>query len=279
MRELKRKHGKTEQKKGSLLAALCIITALAVVLSTGAVSLARYAMQRRIEDVAAAEPFYFVSDCLSADKVPPSTQLEMPASGDTAQISFTVSNHIDNLRRSKKPIVYTCTASVDGEEIPCTVTADGKAVSEDTHEITLPVSEKGTNQTVTLEVEKKYLNGTVTVVAEAKSPYEKAISGTFDFADGITGVQYAVHEENGAVVLELMGPLTGYTYWAIDVTWPEGLIPDPSCTYLFGNVKRDDSTRTVTVYCGLPPAERIALTFLKTEPGEYGKEKFKVVPY
>lgn len=269
MREHTGRHRKTEKKKSSLLATLCIITALAVVLSTGAVSLARYVAERRVEDVAAAAPFYFVSDRLSSDEPLPYTQLAPSTSEDKAEIVFTVKNHIDELRRSEEDILYSCDVKADGQSVPYTVTVDEGTVTD--NKITLKGGQ-GPDQTVTLEVSKNLLgSGPVTVTVTTSSPYEKKISGTFGFAEGdAAGLQTALRGENGALVLEVIRDVAEGQ--AVKITWPEGLTPDPGSVYL---ADADTSSRTVRVEG--PLQGRFSVNFLKTGPDQsYEKSQFSV---
>ncbi len=256
MRENQRaRHRKQEKKKTSMLATLCILTALAFVLSTGAASLARYAMERHSDGTAVAAPFYFTSDLLGEE--PPHTQLAPPESGDTVDLVFTLSNHIDDLRCSQANISYICDAYA-GSKLVSLSPAQG--------------SLRGGTQTdtvVTLKVNKSSFNdGPVTVVAKATAPYEKELRGEFSFIEsGTTGIQTAVREENGAVVLELAGSCE-----LAAVTWPAGLIPDPSCEYL-SNASAGDTSANIFY----APEERCALTFLKTDPNStYQKSDFTV---
>lgn len=270
MREHMGRHGKAEKKKHSLLATLCGLTALAVVLSTGAVSLARYVAERRVEDVAAATPFYFVSDRLSSDELP-YTQLNPSDSEETVEIKFTVSNHVDDLRWSSKDITYSCSVEVDGTSVPYTASVDEGTVSGDKQEITLKGDRKN-DQTVTLRVAKNLLgSGSATVTATASSPYEKKISGTFGFAEGnAAGLQTALRGENGAVVLEVVGEIAEGQ--AVKITWPDGLTPDPGSVYL---ADADTSSRTVRVEG--PLYGRFSVNFLKTGPDQsYEKSQFSV---
>lgn len=263
------RHRKAEKKKGSLLATLCGLTALAVVLSTGAVSLARYVAERRVEDVAAATPFYFVSDRLSSDEPLPYTQLAPSASGDKAEINFTVSNHVDALRFSSEDITYTCDIKANGESVHYTVKVDEGSVADD--KITLKGGQR-TDQKVTLEVAKTVLAaGPVTVTATTSSPYEKKISGTFGFAgEDTAGLQTALRGENGAVVLEVIGEIAEGQ--AVKITWPDGLTPDPGSVYL---ADADTSSRTVRVEG--PLQGRFSVNFLKTGPDQsYEKSQFSV---
>lgn len=266
MRGQTRRHGKAEKKRGSLLATLCLLTALAFVLSTGAVSLARYAMERRKDDVAVAAPFYFVCDKLSADESLPYTQLPQPVSGDTVEITFTLSNHIDDLRCSQKNIAYTCDAYAGEDQIPG-AHAEG----------TLSGGEKE-DDLVTLTIKKSQLEeGRVTVAAKATSPYAKELKGEFGFAAGeeASGLQTDLREENGAVVLEVVADIT--LDQVVEIIWPEGLTPDPSCLYLdknsYGSV--DLSNRTAQV--AGPLDGRFSASFLKTDPDQsYEESDFQV---
>lgn len=264
MREQKARHRKAEKKKGSMLATLCVLTALAFVLSTGAVSLARYAMEQQKEDVAVAAPFYFVSDQLSAKEPLPYTQLP-PTDEETVAITFTISNHVDDLRLSQKDIEYICDAYV-GSNIVSNAPAQG----------TLGGGQK-VDRTITLNVNKsKFADGPVTVVAKASSPYEKEIRGTFGFAEeSAEGLQTVLREENSAVVLEVIGDIGEWD--TLTVNWPEGLVYDPDCVYFGNNYAQDaNNERREATLLG-PISGRCALTFLKTDPNlSYQKSDFTV---
>lgn len=263
MRERMGRHGKREKKKGSLLATLCFITALAVVLSTGAVSLARYAMQSRKEGVAAAARFYFVSDLLSEDETQAPIQVDPPETGNMVKLSFTVSNHIDDLRWSKKAIKFECAA----------YDADEKRVASIPPRQDL-AADKRDEQTITMEIDKSHFqNGPVTVIAKATSPYEKELKGTFALSGaGASGLLYNVYEENGAVVLELIGDVDDTE--SVMIQWPQGLVNDPGCTAFTKYGMVTASSRTARLD-GPINNRRLALTFLKTSQS-YDKSEFSV---
>lgn len=243
-----------KQKKSTVLVTLCILTALAFVLSTGAVSLARFVGEHNRTGTAVAAPFYFVSDSL--DESCPYTQLPMPQ-GDTVTFSVTVSNHVDSLRCSDREIQYSYVLlSAEGDELDSATGCKlpGGTEKNQTHEFSV-------NRSI-------FETGAVTVRVTATSPYQAELSGQFGLEGyGSTGAAKTVREENGAIVLELIEPNSEVT-----VTWPSTLVPDPGCAY-FEEIGLNATSATLSV----GNTKRLALTFLKTEPTlTYTEDDFTV---
>ncbi len=251
-RQLKRERRERRRHRNSVLATLCFLTALAFLLSGGAVTLAKYVMEHRSVGTAVAAPFYFTSDTLGEGE--PYCPVQEPE-GDVVTLTFTLSNYIDSLRYSPEKISYTCTASA----------ADGTAISLEKEGAT-PTGElsgKNAEKTVTLILSKSdFTGGPVTVTAQA-APYGKTLSARFGFSDHPDGLQWAVTEENGALVLEISGGDGS----AVTVAWPDTVTPDPSSDLLTVS----GTSGTFTAASGV----RYALVFLKTDPGA-GTEGFTV---
>lgn len=239
----------------SVLATLSILTALAFVLSSGALSLSRYMAEHRTDQTAVASSFYFTSDVLSEDCS--YTQLERPEEGDTVRLQFTLYNYIDELRTSQTKFRYTCNL-YRGETLLGYSPLSGEFGTEKA-EVTQSWDVKLSD----------FEAGPLKVVAKVSSPYQKTISGEFGMETaGASAQRYVVYEENGAVVLELLGACDSYA----SVTWPETLIADQGCKYLSSVA----STKTVTTvsYAG---SDRVALTFLKKDPSlTYTESNFTV---
>lgn len=243
-----------KQKKSTVLVTLVLLTALAFVLSTGAVSLARFVAEHDRDGTAVAAPFYFVSDTLSEDC--PYTQLALPQ-GETVEFSVTLYNHVDSLRCSDREIQYDYT-----------LTASDGTVLDENKNGKLPGG-KEENQTLQFTVNRSVLEaGAVTLRVVSTAPYETELSGQFGLEErDDSGAAMLVREENGAVVLELMEPAGTVT-----VSWSSTLVPDPGCAY-FAEVALTATQATITT----DGAERLALTFLKTDPNlTYTESDFTV---
>lgn len=247
-----------------MLAALLFVTALALLLSTAGVTLAKYISSRQNTGAAVAKPFYFSSDKLAEDL--PHYRIDPPGSGTTVTLTFTLSNYVDDLRRTEETIAYTYKA-VSGTDVSAAAIQDasGNTAQGQGELKASDVSPK----TITLEVPLSAFNGdgVVTVAATATSPYEKTIGAQFGFTALENVVQYTAQTTGNAVVLELSGG-SGEN---VSVTWPQGLVPDTTNPIFLGY-----SGHTVTF---VPESgKRYALTFLKENPGtDFQKEDFSVV--
>lgn len=244
----KQKNEKQNQKKRSTVpVTLLFLTALAFVLSTGAVSLARYTKEHRREGTAVAQPFYFTGDALAEGETVPYTQLPAPA-GDNVEFSVTLFNYVDSLRCSEREICYTYVVfSAAGEELE---RADA--------EKTLPGGSRE-SETLSFSFEKScFESGAVLVEVTTSSPYQTTLRGRFGLEEAVTSaVEVTVSEEGDAVILELTG-LTD----AVQVSWPDTLTPDPGCAWFSTLSAEAESIR-------LEPSadtKRLALTFLKNDP-------------
>lgn len=214
--------------------------------------MAKYINKNTKNGAAAAAPFYFVSDKLDEDS--PYHQISEPAEGETVEITFSLSNFVDELRCTEHPLHYTYW--VEGSEaVPGAEGSGSLSGSFQTEQITL-----------TLKREDFDENGMVTVTAQSIDPYVKTVSARFGFTSRKTGLQWAVEEQNGAVVVELAGG--GGT--GVTVAWPSSLVPDP-LNELFGGTVSGEITFTPQ------PGIRYALTFLKKNPQNvYTAEDFTV---
>lgn len=254
---MRARHGKKEKLPGKLgkgMAALCFTMALVLLLTSMGATLAKYRKEDKSAGTAAAAPFYFTSDKLK--EVPPYYQIGAAGEDGMVEISFTLSNFVDDLRCTEKEIRYELhTQSAAGE-----VAGAGGSGTISGGKNTVPV-------TLSLRQTDFGADGTVTVIAEAVSPYEKNLSATFGFSPRQSGLQWQVREEKGAVVLELSGGEGGTAL----VSWPGGLTPDPADPLLQG---AGDGSVSFAAEAG----KRYALVFLKEDPGvSYGKADFTVL--
>lgn len=241
-------------KKLSPLVALCILTALALLLSGGAVTLAKYIMETRREGAAVAKPFYFSSDKLQEDG--PYYQTDS-VGGDQVKISFQLRNYVDKLRCTDTN--FSCSYAVttaSGEELfSGTKSFSGGSPKDEQVEVTVDSS--------------YFANGSeVTVTAATKTPdapYDKTISARFGFAKGGAQLQYSVTRQDRAVVLEIGGAEGNVT-----VAWPNTLTPDKSNSML-------DGAEGNSVTFAAESSTRYAFTFLMTNDAlTYDKEDFTV---
>lgn len=239
------KRGDKKKIKRSLLVALCLLTAGALTVSAGVVTLAKYITQNQGEGAAVARPFYFSSDKLGEDS--PYYQIDEPGEGQVVEISFTLSNFVDTLRRTDTDIHYEYRV-INGDGQPI-ASAGGQGTLAGTGFTTTPAIE------LSLAQEDFGINGVITVEAESTSPYEKLLSAQFGFAAEQRELQVVVGEQGDAVVLELAGGNGG----SLTVSWPDTLSPDLSNTVFEGA-----SPGTVTFI--MESGARYGLTFLKHDP-------------
>lgn len=253
-----------KRKLTGVLAALCFTVALALLLSSAGATLAKYIRQDKGNGAAVAAPFYFTSDKLEplSGGQYPHYQIDDPGQGENAEIVFELSNFVDQLRHTGERIDYTLavTAGSDGS---------GEAVTWAGPEASGSLSAGGERtNTVTMTIPRESFGSgqVVTVTATATTPYEKTIGAQFGFVPRQYGLQWDVRDEDGAVVLEIAGG----SGKEVTVTWPDGLIPDPSNAALQG---ASSNSATFTAETGV----RYALAFLKAEPGKsYDKSSFEV---
>lgn len=253
------KAGTDKKKKLSMLATLCFLTALALLLSNGAVTLAKYIISVQKESTAVAKPFYFSSDKL--DETTPYYQLDSRKSG-TVTVKFQLRNYIDKLRCTDSN--FSCTYQITAEDGTVIPAAEGSG--ENPAAVTFTGGRQDAKD-ISFPVDASYFSDgrKVTVTARTTSPYEKVIKAEFGFSKGQAQLQYSVSEKSDAVVLEIGGadgPLT--------VTWPDTLVPDRSNPMLQG-AGNTDVTFTAE------SSTRYAFTFMKTDPSKtYHERDFQV---
>ncbi len=222
------------KKKKSLLTWLAIIAALALLLSLGAYTLARYISSQSNDAAAVAEPFYFSSDKLSHEAPEPYYQIEAQ---DAVMISipFELRNYMDSLR-------------VTDEEFRVEYHAEdifGNVISGTSGEVTFT---GGGEQSipVTVEVNSHLFDGgeTVRISATSEGMYERRLTAAYGFTAIQNTITYTVEDVGNRVLLHLGGGSTGQT---ATITWQSGLIPDTSDAVFAQAV---DSTATIAVESG-----------------------------
>lgn len=256
-----KKNTAQQKKRISTLAAFLITTLLALLLSTAGVTLAKYFSRLASAGAAVPRPFYFSSDLLKEDF--PYYRLEEPAAGEEITIEFTLSNFIDQLRRTNGEMhyAYWAVSGTDPKGEAIAGTRRESFFSGIDFETTIPLK-------ISLSREDFGADGVVTVVAESTSPYDKIIGAQFGFATGKQELQYNVIEEGDAVVLQL----SGGSGQPVTVSWTEGmhLAPDKTNTILQGV---SGTSVTFTAESGV----RYALTFFREIPGApFNKNDFTV---
>lgn len=260
MRARHSKKQKAPKKLISIAAALCFTMALVLLLTSMGATLAKYRKEDKSAGTAAAAPFYFTSDKLKESA--PYYQIGAVGEDETAQISFTLSNFIDDLRSTEKEIRYRLHTLSGGTEIPVTMEFSGSG-----NQGALPAGKN--TQTITLSLRKSDFgeDGAVMVVAETTSPYEKTLSASFGFSAPQSSLQWDVREEKGAVVLEVSCAEAE----TVSVSWPSGLVPDPADALLQGS---GNGPASFSAEAG----KRYALVFLKENPETaYQKANFSVI--
>lgn len=237
-----------KRKRYSLLASLCLLTALALLLSGGAVTLARYVMDKQTQGTAVAKPFYFSSDKLAEE----SPYYQLDSTGGEVQLTFELRNYIDELRCTDSD--FSCRYQVFSD------TGEELAAGERSFSANVQKAES-----VSVAVDPAYFSGgrEVTVSASTTAPYRESISGRFGFSKGQNQLQYSVSQQGNAVVVEISGGSGN-----VSLSWPEGLVPDRSNPLLEG---AGPSSTTFQAESGI----RYAVTFLKTDAARnYSKSDF-----
>lgn len=242
-------------KKPSVLAALCILTALALLFSGGAATLARFLSQSQSEGVAVAKPFYFTSDKLAEDS--PYYQIDPNPDGD-GSVSFQMRNYADSYRRTNFDFAFTWKVTADDGTVlkePVTVDFSGSSAQE---------------QDLSCTVAAAYVSGgrEITVTAYTEQPYSETLSARFGFGEGSGAIEYEVSSQDSAVILEIFGGNGG----DVSVSWPEGdgLTPDKTNPALAG---ASGNSATFQAEKGV----RYALVFFKKDPSSsYSKGDFTV---
>lgn len=241
------------KKKTSLLTALVILAALALLFSGGAVTLAKYIASRSSEVAAVARPFYFTSDKLEEGGA--YYQLDS-VTGDSVKINFQLLNYVDDFRCTD--VDFTCNYTVT-TDAGTTLATGSRSFTGGTPTAEGPVS---------LDVDAlNFEDGrNVTVTATVEQPYKKTISAKFGFAMGQQQLSSKVTEQEEAVVLELGGGDGG----SVTVGWPATLIPDRSNPTLSGAAA---NSVTFTAESGV----RYAFTFLKSDAAlHYSETDFTI---
>lgn len=237
-----------------VLAALVFVMALVLLLSAAGATLAKYVNKASKNGTAAAVPFYFVSDKLGEST--PYYQISEPAEGETVELTFSLSNFVDELRCTEHPLNYTYWAENDSSG----------TISGTEHSGSLSGSFQTESITLTLEKAAFGSEGAVTVTARSTEPYVKTVSARFGFTARQGELQWAVEEQEGAVVLELFGGGNE----AVTVAWPDTLLPDPMNELLSGAGSGE-------ITFSPQPGVRYALTFLKKNPqNSYTKTDFTI---
>lgn len=237
-----------------VLAALCFAMALVLLLSAFGATLAKYVRQDSANGAAVPVPFYFTSDKLT--EASPYYHISEPTGDDPVEITFSLSNFVDELRCTEGTLQYSYWArSAEGSQI---------AGAEGSGELSGSFQTK--NVTVSLKKSDFGADGAVTITAQCTAPYTRSISARFGFTAEDVPVQWEVSEQDGAVVLELFGG----SGLPVTVTGPDTLIPDPLNALLSGA-----SPGSVTFTA--EPGVRYALTFLKKDQqSSYTADDFTV---
>lgn len=245
------------KKMTTVLAALCFAMALALLLSAVGGTLAKYITSDRGNSAAVAAPFYFTSDKLSEDL--PYYQVSEATRGESAEITFTISNFIDDLRCTSEAIDYKYWlvrgSGLDGESIATSEVSGTLSGEFKTEEIKMIVSDDNFDE-----------NGVVTVVVETSKPYSKVIGARFGYAEQHYNMRWSVEDSGSAVVLNISGGSGG----TVTVAWPSGLTPDRTGSILSGS-------GSGSVSFTAQPGVSYALTFLKANSADsYSTASFNI---
>lgn len=166
---------------------LAIIVGIVVFIS-GAV--AKYIHTNSGENLVSAKEFYFVSNLLKAE------QGEYILNSNADSITFTLENHIDELRSSEVDIKYTVTVMTDAETPPSLRLEGGGSGASVTGTL---AANALSDASITLS---DLVSGeTYTVIATGTAGYEHTISAKFTVSDKMENVYYNIASHGEYVLL------------------------------------------------------------------------------
>lgn len=195
---------------------------MAWILAFGAfVVYAKYVQTSRYNDAVTAKEFYFSSDLLDGELH------EVPALEEdgTAEVSFHLTNHEDQLRYSTLPVSYEVTwENADGEK---------QSTAEAENRITGEMSAgKGSNYDTNdkkITISGLEAGNTYHITARSLAPYTKILTGT---------VRVQTQDKQLHAVLEDLGSYVEITIWTADYSGnvtlqcADSLIPDNTDSWM-----------------------------------------------
>ena len=189
---------------------------LACILAFGAfTAYAKYVQTSEYNDAVTAKEFYFSSDLLDGELH------EIPALGEngTAEVTFHLMNHEDQLRYSRLPVSYEVTWVNEDCKNQSTAETENRIIGE------MSAGRGGNYDTNDVEIAISGLEAgnTYRITARSVAPYTKTLTGT---------VRVQAQDKQVHAVLEDLGCYVEVTVWTVDCSEPitlqgaDSLIPD-----------------------------------------------------
>lgn len=222
---------------------------------------AKYVYEQKNDVVYEAETFYFESDLLSDNTNPKAYNYQKGEDN----ISFYISNNIDNLRHSDVDIKYKAKITdIQGKEI---TDKAGQVVKEVTGTLS---SEQISKQKIEFT---NLPGGSYIVTATAEEPYQKSLQATFVLTEKEEDITYQVSDSEGSPVLQLTVISKDYS-GSIKITWPGGVAPDSTISKL-ANVNTGYASGSTTT--SFEANSEYTFQFFKRTPNSiYSKDNFTV---
>jgi hypothetical protein len=258
--------GKSRQTKRHIHPSMFLMAGLLLIVILGGMSYAKYIHADSGERAAIAYKFYFCSNLLG-DETEVRTYTCAPG---TERINFTIGNHEDELRYSELPVYYTIAVNEIGsaagqttdESKSVTVNiqsaaSSGTSGAGSSSDGSTPTSGAITatdavmDDKITISGLKSGKSYSVTATGtsiqsggDGYPGYHKTLTAIINIPDDEPVVYKSVDNTAGSYVL-----LTVWTQnyaGAVDITFPEGLLPDNTDTVMRNWTTDDGETRTYT---------------------------------
>lgn len=215
-------------KKRRIIAGVSVLIGFIMVLCV-ALMLAKYKMNLGEQREITSKNFYFSSNFLKADKVPPVYEIY----GNT--VTFQVRNYVDDMRKNDSEIIYTAKATAGNLK-----KADETVINADT-ELTLAGGAKNSDSiTLTYAFADGEEQKEITVTATSTGVYAKTLTATFIFLKP-EGLAYEIKDKVNRNYAE-MYIYMGNTAQNIILSWDNAeLVIDETNDYVFGKVQNKTS--------------------------------------
>ena len=221
-------------KKRRIIAGVSVLLGLIIVLCV-TLMLAKYKMNLGEQSEITSKNFYFSSNFLKADEVPPVYEIY----GNT--VTFEVRNYVDGMRINDSEIIYTATATEGNLK-----KADEMAIEAST-ELTLAGGEKNSESiTLTYEFAENEDKKIITVTSTSTGVYAKTLTAKFIFLKP-EGLAYEIKDEVNRNYAEIYIYM-GNTAQNVTLSWDEAvLVIDETNDYVFGKVQNQTSPEKSSV--------------------------------
>lgn len=238
-------------KKRRIIAGVSVLIGFIMVLCV-ALMLAKYKMNLGEQREITSKNFYFSSNFLKADKVPPVYEIY----GNT--VTFQVRNYVDDMRKNDSEIIYTAKATAGNLK-----KADETVINADT-ELTLAGGAKNSDSiTLTYAFADGEEQKEITVTATSTGVYAKTLTATFIFLKP-EGLAYEIKDKVNRNYAE-MYIYMGNTAQNIILSWDNAeLVIDETNDYVFGKIQNQTSPDESSVEIDNIPADTtVKIVFFK----------------